>query len=219
MNEAKEVERCEVHYWHMGDGRCCCPHECADCGTTYRGPNHSKDDCITVLKSRLKLDDLAARIEALSANVKSASHEELVAAAKADLLANISAGKQTAPVCENCHEIREGHHNWQSQCNKPYPGYGVSFWLASVIGKQAVDECEGGESCWYNSGYLPEEFEPELPPTQRLHTYIAKQHEKMRQAAERLQACVGVACYPSEYFHAIKSALDLLFPEGNKPWL
>lgn len=42
-------------------------------------------------------------------------------------------------VCENCHEIREGHHNWQGQCNKPYPGYGVSFWLPA-----AVSEVDGG---------------------------------------------------------------------------
>lgn len=86
---AKEVEKCEVHYHRMADGRCCCPHECADCGTTYRGPNHSKDDCITVLKRRLRLDDLAEKIKKLEANQKPMSREDLVAAAKADLLANL----------------------------------------------------------------------------------------------------------------------------------
>jgi hypothetical protein len=88
MSEAKENPRCLVHYHMIPDGQCSCPHDCQDCGVTYVG-GHSKDECVTVLKRRLRLNELAAKIEALSVGRESMSNEELVAAARADLLANL----------------------------------------------------------------------------------------------------------------------------------
>jgi hypothetical protein len=85
---AKEVEKCLVHFYRIPDGQCSCPHDCDNCGVTYVG-EHSKDDCITVLKRRLRLDELSAKITALSAGRESMSNEELVAAARADLLASL----------------------------------------------------------------------------------------------------------------------------------
>lgn len=89
MSEAKENPRCAVHHYMEPDGGCTCPHECQNCGVTYVG-GHSKDECVTVLKRRLRLNELAAKIEALSVGREPMSREDLIAAAKADVRAQLS---------------------------------------------------------------------------------------------------------------------------------
>lgn len=59
---------------------------------------------------------------------------------------------------------------------------------------------------------LPEGFEPELPPTQRLHSYIAKQHERMQQAVEKLEL------YGWKQGN-IAEAIAILKPKGSDLWL
>lgn len=169
---AKEVEKCEVHYHRMADGRCCCPHECADCGTTYRGPNHSKHDCITVLKRRLRLDELAERIKTLEADQKPMSREDLIAAAKADLLANwpkpmrpgtykdkfgdirwVGTGepaKTAAPVTMHCEKTDDHYHEWQP--NTPL----TEASKCDACGLMATDVMSG--------------LEPSAPATEQTHT-------------------------------------------------
>lgn len=114
MIQSKENPRCAVHYYGIS-GRCSCSHECNNCGVTYVG-EHSKDDCIMVLKNRLRLDELADRIEVLSAcncvgskaghdkgcPKAAQSREELIAAAKADLLANLPTKKRSCNRHNDC---------------------------------------------------------------------------------------------------------------------
>lgn len=49
---------CEVHHYHMGDGRCTCTHVCKNCGTTYTTFTHPPQACVEVL---LRLVDGAWR--------------------------------------------------------------------------------------------------------------------------------------------------------------
>jgi hypothetical protein len=57
---------------------------------------------------------------------------------------------------------------------------------------------------------LPAEFEPELPPTKRLHAYIAKQRERMQQAVDLLSNMD-----PTHQLWKVSKAISLLSPEGS----
>jgi hypothetical protein len=47
------ANECESHDYNMPDGHCTCEYKCLNCGTTYVGYNHSKEDCIASLRKQL----------------------------------------------------------------------------------------------------------------------------------------------------------------------
>jgi hypothetical protein len=203
MSDAKENPRCLVHYHMIPDGQCSCPHECEDCGCHYAG-EHSKDDCITVLKSRLKIAEIGEKIKALEAERPPASRDELVAAAKSDLQQLL---KNMRPATEE--ELREQGQN-MGKNYKPGPRQAVPF-------PPVPDSCEGGDPCWYNqeTGYT--EHCPKHDAIMADRAMDVDTRRRSRKAAEELLSFLDIG-FPKgqRYFNSLKETIAICIEQNMK---
>lgn len=122
--------QCMVHDVGFWDGECTCQKKCDKCGMAFTGI-HSKDDCIEFLVNKLKIMELATKIEALVANRVEPSRETMIATAKAALIASLPPKVRSCNRHSDCdaaeqevmtrtgkkrHEISSSFHCHDDEC-------------------------------------------------------------------------------------------------------